>query len=234
MGSELKNTNGKEAHMKPHRHLFARTPLSAKVKAEALVLASLLVTGAWAGGCAGHADISESMSSDPAAPSAQLAPRAREGVATLHMEGIAISPEQIEALKKARADASYLSAEQAREVIKATGGALPLSSPQSSGTDSSTGDCSYIDLWGDSDGNYRFNQAVFPEVGQPAVGDVTISTDGWVAAEAYHDLAFAGDYQHFEGALPWTGIDPEATNMDGWMVTTGGNFCTGELDAVWE
>jgi hypothetical protein len=150
------------------------------------------------------------------------------------MTGVALTPKQVEALKEAHAEATYLSTEEAKKVIESVGDPVRLTSPQSSGSDSSTGECSYIDLWGDSDGNYRFNQAVFPNVGEAATGDITISTDGWFAASAYHDLTLAGDYQHFEGSLPWTGVDAEATTMDGWMVTTGGNFCTGELDAVWE
>lgn len=220
--------------MKPHRHFFAMSPLSARANARALVGVSLLTMGLWTSGCAGNADMSESTSSDPAAPSAPPAPRAGEGVAALQTKGIALTPEQAEVLKKAYADDPYLSTEQAQDVIGATDDTTPLDSPRSSGTDSSTGECSWIELWGDSDGNYRFNQAVFPEVGEPAFGDVSISTDGWFASTSYHDLTLAGDYQHFEGTLAWTGADAEATIMDGWMVTTGGNFCTGELDAGWE
>lgn len=215
-------------------HFFATSALPARTSARALLAVSFLITGLGISGCVRDADMSEPMSSDPAAPSGQLAPEAGEGTATLQMKGIVLTTEQAEALKEAYSDTPYLSTEQALDVIEATADTLPPYSPQSSGDDSSTGECSYIDLWGDSEGNYRFNQAVFPEVGEPAFGEISISTDGWFASTSIHDLTFAGDYQHFEGALVWTGVDAEATTMDGWMVTTGGNFCTGELDAIWD
>jgi len=224
----------KKVNMKSFHRFFAMLPLSARASARALVVVSLLSTGLGTSGCAGNDDKSEPMSSDPAAPSDQFAPQAGEGTATLQMKGIALTTEQAEALKKAYADTPYLSTEQARDVIEAMDDTLPRGSPESSGTDSSTGDCSYIDLWGDSDGHYRFNQSVFPEVGEPAFGDVAITTDGWFASTSHHDLTLARDYQHFEGTLVWTGVDAEATLMDGWMFTTEGNFCSGELDAIWE
>jgi len=187
--------------------------------------AGLLIAGLGTSGCAGKADMSEPMSSHPDAPSA---PRTGEGTLTRHTKGIALTPEQTEALRKAYADTPHLSTEQAEDAI---GDTISL---RSSGSDMSTGDCSWIDLWGDSDGHYRFNQAVFPSVGEAAFGDIAISTNGWFASTSHHDLTAEGDHQHFEGALTWTGVDPDATTMDGWMVTTNGNFCTGELDAVWE
>jgi hypothetical protein len=176
----------------------------------------LLITGVGISGCG---------SSDPGAPG--------EGITTLQMKGIALTPTQIEAINKAQADNPHLSSKEAQAVIAAAEDTAN-NSTKSSGSDSSTGDCSWIDLWGDSDGHYRFNQAVFPDVGEAATGDISISTDGWFAATADHDLTLAGDYQHFEGTLAWTGVDAAATTMDGWMVTTGGNFCSGALHAEWE
>src|SRR5262245_25624115 len=142
--------------MKPRGHLSGMSLLTAWTKARALVAASLLITGLGASGCAGNADMSEPMASDPPALSSQPAPQAGEGAATLRMKGIVLTLKQTEALKKAYADTPYLSTEQAMEVVRAVDNSLPLNSPQSSGSDSSTGDCSYIDLWGDSDGNYNF------------------------------------------------------------------------------
>lgn len=201
--------------MKTLRHLFATSPLS--VGARALVAASLLIGGAWISGCAGDAGSGDSRQVHG------------EGIKSLQMKGIALTPKQIDAIDKAHADNPHLSSREAQDVIGAADIAL-----RSSGSDSSTGDCSWIDLWGNSDGHYRFNQAVFPDVGEAATGDISISTDGWFAATADHDLTLAGDYQHFEGTLAWTGVDAAATTMDGWMVTTGGNFCTGALHAEWE
>jgi hypothetical protein len=210
-------------------HFFATSASPARSSARALLVVSSLMAGLGIGGCVGDADMSEPTSSDPAAP-----PRAGEGIATLRMTGIALTTEQAEALEEAYAGIPHLSTEQALDVIEATADTLPSYSPQSSGEDSATNNCSTIYLWGDSDGNYLFTQAVFTSVGEPQFGEIAISTDGWFTTTSTHDLTFAEPYHSFEGTLAWTGVDAEATLMDGWMVTTGLYFCTGELDALWE
>lgn len=174
--------------------------------------------------------MSEPMSSDPAAPL-----QAGESTTLLQMTGIALTKEQAEALEEAYANTPHLSKEQALDVIEATADTLPPYSPQSSGSDSATNNCSTMYLWGDSDGNYLFTQSVFASVGgEPGLGEIEITTDGWFATTSRHNLVGAGSSHSFEGTLAWTGVDAEATLMDGWMLTTGFWFCTGELDALWD
>jgi hypothetical protein len=204
--------------MKSRRDFFARSPLSARITARAFVAVSLLVAGLGTSGCAGNTDMSQ----------------AGEGAATLQMKGIALTPEQTEALKKAHADNPNLSTEQVKDVIGAMDDTLPLNSPQSEGSASNSGICSYIYLWGDSDGNYAFDQALHAFAGGAELGNVAISTDGWFASTSNHALTAAGELQHFEGTLVETGIFAEATTMNGWMVTTETYLCFGELKAVWE
>lgn len=217
--------------MELHNHLFAMSRLFAKANPWALAAVSLLATGWATSGCAGTADTSESMSSEPA-PS-KPAPRAGEGVTvTLQTKGITLTSEQAKTLKNAYSVTPHLSLDQARAVIGPVIDPVDAEDAEDSlksGSDTSIGDCSYIDLYGDSDGFYRFNQAVHD--GEAEFGDITISTDGGFSSEDNH--VPRGSYQHYEGTLLETGIFATGTTMDGWMFTSTGSFCTGELFAKW-
>lgn len=105
--------------------------------------------------------------------------------------------------------------------------------PMGSGTDSSVGDCSYIKLYGDSNGYYTFTQYIYTNVvGSAVTGNIAISTDGINAAEDDYDPEGAG--QSYAGTLSDTGALASGTTMNGWMETSNGNYCAGSLYAIWQ
>jgi hypothetical protein len=143
------------------------------------------------------------------------------------MQALKLTPQQVQALKKAHAAKKTLSVAEARQVI---GGARGIT-PASSGNDSSVGPCSVINLWGNSAGRYNFTQSIYPEPGPADFGSITISTDGAFASEDNYDPV--GWAQSYGGRLGWTGLWPSGTTMTGWMVTDAGWWCFGALDAIW-
>lgn len=142
--------------------------------------------------------------------------------------GIKLTTGQATALKKAYAANKNLTSGQARKVIAKHGPGIP-----DEGEDSSRGKCSWMKLWGDSDGRYSFTQGIRASHGVALGGEIRISTDAPVGTDIDRFVP-TGRYQHYEDQLWSAGIGGTATTMIGWMFTSGGYVCFGYLRAVWD
>jgi hypothetical protein len=142
------------------------------------------------------------------------------------MSAVQLTPDQAQALLRAKQQEQHMTPQRARQVIESAGAVTTLDE----GYDSATGDCSSLFLYGQDDGLYHFRQNIFPGYGEPWVGDVNISTDG--IGSFVHEYALTpadGDQQRFNATIGFMGMDPDGHTMDGWMLTTEYYYCSTDL-----
>jgi hypothetical protein len=155
-------------------------------------------------------------------------PAGGKGVRAANTRGVKLTTGQATALKKAYGANKNLTSEQARKVIAKYGPGIP-----DEGEDSSKGKCSWMKLWGDSDGRYNFTQGIRASHGVALFGELNISTNAPVGADLDRFVP-TGRYQHYEDQLWSAGIGGTATTMIGWLYTSAGYVCFGYLRAVWD
>jgi hypothetical protein len=150
------------------------------------------------------------------------------------MTGIKLTRAQVRVLKRAYASHRWLSAAAARRLLHLASyrrSAHRGARAAASGYDSSDGDCSYMELWGDSSGNYHWFQE--DKIAGASFGDASISTDGYFASVS-DNWFWSGSIQDVQGQLSSVGFYASATTMSGWMVLTDDTYCSGSLFAVWQ
>ncbi|MBI3896900.1 MAG: hypothetical protein HY308_01230 [Gammaproteobacteria bacterium] len=170
-----------------------------------------------------------------AAEESQAKDVARPTKSPATMQGIKLTPQQAEDLKKLREENRvHLSTEQ---VFKTLGLNETATTPDdtagtlSSGKGESVGDCSTMQLWGDDSGNYTFEQWLVP--GQSALfGEISIYTDGLIPSDV-HTYPLTGSYQQFYGRLGFVPWGASQTVAGGWMLTDSSWLCSGTVTADW-
>jgi hypothetical protein len=208
-------------------------------------LAPALLLLVCCGACAAPADGDEDLDFDSAAEHEETAPGANSVRSS--MRGVQLTPEQVSALQEASAQREHMSIEEVADVTGIEVAALTANSaapaPEAGsrdvggsvlelkqGYDDSIGDCSIIVLTGWDNGDYHFEQTVLG--GRSAIGgEIVISTNGAIVVP---DIWVpSGTSQNYADSLTWTGIGASATTMTGWMLTSDGVICTGDLFAHW-
>ncbi|HET7542586.1 MAG TPA: hypothetical protein VFK05_22100 [Polyangiaceae bacterium] len=177
-------------------------------------------------GCSGADNTERDPSSEGAdAPADKPLPEPAAPLPTGAMRGTQLDAAQAAALKSAYLENPVLTAGEAREFVGYPG------QLRTQGFDASEGDCSHISLSGLIDGTYSFTQRVYPSSGVALFGNITISTNGFAAD--YYQYDPVGANQKYSGDLRLIGWFPSGHTMDGWMFTSKGYLCVGDLFARW-
>lgn len=145
-------------------------------------------------------------------------------------QAVQLTDAQVSKLREAWQADRGLTAAEARSVIGLDSAISPATE---SGSGSSLGNCSEAHLWGDSDGNYTFENEFFPRsAGAALFGSFTFDTDGVLGTADYYNPT--GLEQYYADQLTLVGIGSNATLWNGWAVTTRGLWCFGSITAWWE
>ena len=141
-----------------------------------------------------------------------------------------LTPAEQSALTNAYQSNPHMSPSDAMRVIKSAD-AGPIARPGAipNGYSSNSGTCSFIELWGYSNGYYHFHQDIY--INPATVGTITISTNG--IAPDVHYWGVSGWTQDGIGNLSFVGFGATGTTLSGWEVLDDGTFCSGGLVAFW-